>query len=145
MTIDRSGTWWTGTEFADVAEYLRAYTENEYPPLEIVQSVCGCGGTAFRLVGDPGEGCAQRACAVCGASAFIGDSEEYWAEAEPEQCICPSCGGALYEIGVGFSLRDDGDVRWITVGHRCVQCGLLASFVDWKIDYGPTDFLRRQV
>jgi hypothetical protein len=145
VTIDRSAKWWTGTEFADVAEYLRACTADGYPAQEITQSVCSCGGKVFLLAGDPEEGCAQRTCISCQASAFIGDSGEYWAEADPEQCVCPVCQGRHYEIGVGFSLRDDGDVRWITVGERCVNCGLLGSFVDWKIDYSPTDSLLRQV
>lgn len=145
MTIDRSGKWWTGTEFADVVEYLRTYTADGHPGEDIRQSVCECGGTVFRLRGDQEEGCAQRTCAACGATAFVGDSEDDWAEASPKQCVCPACKGRLYEIGVGFSLRDDGDVRWITVGERCVGCGLLDSFVDWKIDYSPTDVLRQRV
>ena len=31
MTIDKSGTWWKGTEFADIAEYLRDVTADGYP------------------------------------------------------------------------------------------------------------------
>ena len=46
-----------------------------------------------------------------------------------------------FGIGVAFSLRDDGDVRWITVGGRCVACGGLGAYTDWKIDYSPTNHL----
>jgi hypothetical protein len=50
----------------------------------------------------------------------------------------------LYELGVAFSLFEDGEVRWITVGVRCARCGILASPVDWKIDYGPSRHLLSQ-
>jgi hypothetical protein len=77
---------------------------------------------------------------ACGASAFLCDSEEYWDDADPDDAACP-CGGEVLEIGVAFSLRDDGDVRWITVGGRCVACGVLGVYTDWKIDYSPTGHL----
>jgi len=141
VTIDKSGSWWKGTEFADVAEYLREYTADAYPADEVVQSVCSCGHTVFQVEGDRDEGCARRTCAACGVEAFIGDSDEYWADAEPVKLVCVGCRGLVFEVGVAFSKREDGDVRWITIGERCVRCGILGSFVDWKIDYGPTDHL----
>ena len=143
MTIDKSGQWWKGTEFADVAEYLRDQTADGYPADEVVQSVCTCGHTVFRLEVDEDEGCARRTCAACRKQAFICDSEEFWDEAEPMKLACP-CRGRLFEVGVAFSKREDGDVRWITIGRRCVKCGVLGSPVDWKIDYGPTDHLLSQ-
>jgi hypothetical protein len=77
---------------------------------------------------------------ACGTAAFIGDSDEYWGDAEPEPVQC-HCGGDAFELAVGFSFRADEEVRWITVGARCVACGALSSPVDWKIDYAPTDHL----
>jgi hypothetical protein len=141
VVIDKSGRWWKGTEFADVAEYLRTATAEGHPADEIVQSVCRCGHTLFRLEGDRDEGCARRICAACGVQAYIADSDEYWDDAEPVTLVCVSCRGRIFEVGVAFSKRADGDIRWITVGERCVRCGVLGSFVDWKIDYGPTDHL----
>jgi hypothetical protein len=29
------------------------------------------------------------------------------------------------------------DVRWVSVGQRCTNCGTLGSFVDWKVGYVP--------
>jgi hypothetical protein len=113
----------------------RALTADGYPVGPVLQSVCACGGATFRLDGDREEGCARRTCLACGRSAFLGDSGEFWADARPARCICPECAGEAHEVGVGFSLRADGDVRWLTVGQRCVRCGVLGSFVDWKIDY----------
>jgi hypothetical protein len=145
MTIDKSGKWWRGSEFGDVVQYLREYTADGYPVRSVVQCVCECRGTAFKLEGDRDEGCARRTCVACERQAFIGDSAEFWDEAKPKLCRCPACKGVAFEIGVGFSLRDDGDVRWITIGQRCLKCGLLGSFVDWSIDYGPADHLLRQI
>ena len=76
MTIDKSGEWWKGTGFDDLAEYIRELTAEGYPAERVVQSVCACGHTAFRLWADEDEGCARRQCVACGAKAFICDSEE---------------------------------------------------------------------
>jgi hypothetical protein len=75
---------------------------------------------------------------------FIGDSAELWDEADPKKCVCP-CKADRFEIGVGFSLRQDGEVKWITVGERCLKCGVLGSFADWTVDYSPTHHLLDQV
>jgi hypothetical protein len=144
MVLDTSGRWWRGTEFADLIAYLRALTADGYPVAEVRQAGCRCGGKVFRLLCDPDEGCAQRVCTRCGEHAFIGDSAEYWADAEPEPVLCP-CGSDEGEVGVGFSERGGGEVRWITIGHRCARCGVLGSPVEWKIDYAPTAHLRAQV
>jgi hypothetical protein len=138
--IDKTGTWWTGASFDDLREYLVEYTAESYPAGPIAQSSCTCGAHAFAVRFDPDEGCAQRRCHACGEEAFIADSEELWDDADPVEAQCP-CGAEAFELGVAFSLRDDGDVRWITVGGRCVACGVLGAYVDWKIDYSPTDHL----
>jgi hypothetical protein len=144
MALDTSGRWWRGDEFADLAAYLRALTADGYPVGDVRQCVCRCGGTVFRLLADAEEGCAARACAACGERAFIADSAEAWGEATPEPAVCP-CGSDEAELGVGFSDRADGEVRWVTVGQRCARCGVLASSVDWAVDYAPTAHLRSQV
>lgn len=144
MTIDTTGRWWTGTEFRDVEAYLRALTASGHPVSEVVQSKCSCGGTVFSLLHDDEEGCAQRLCRACDERAFIADSAEIWTEATPTWVVCP-CGSRDAEIGVGFSTRPDGEIQWVTIGHRCTQCGVLGSSVDWKIDYAPTAHLRDNV
>ncbi|MGW2276280.1 hypothetical protein [Streptomyces yangpuensis] len=65
---------------------------------------------------------AERECSCCGSRAFIADSEEF-------------------EAAVAFSLGDDGSVRWVTLGLRCIKDGFCGIYTDWKIDYGPTDHL----
>jgi hypothetical protein len=132
----------TGPEsgFVALAEYIRAITEAGYPARVVLQSACTCRGTHFRLEADETEGCARRICVDCGAEAFIGDSEEYWNESEPESARC-ACGGDAFQVAVGFSFREDDEIQWLTLGTRCTRCGLLDSPADWKIDYAPTDHL----
>jgi hypothetical protein len=138
VAIDESGTWWRGENIDDLVEYLERYTAEGYPATDVRESVCGtCGGRVFGLRADQDEGCARRTCRACGNQTFLVDSDEYWSDAAPKTCRCP-CKSLDFNIAVGFSFRDDGSVRWVTVGERCVKCGVLGSFVDWKIDYSPT-------
>jgi DNA-directed RNA polymerase subunit RPC12/RpoP len=142
MAIDTSGDWWKGLDFADLAEYIERITADGYPASRITQSKDICGEVTFRLYADADDGCAQRVCAKCGRTVFIGDSAENWDEAEPGRVRCP-CGHDIHEIGVGFSMRTThpDDVRWITIGVRCTRCGILGSPVDWEISYGPSGHL----
>jgi len=144
MTIDTSGEFWIGTAAADLDEYLRTLTADGYPADRIVHATCACGGDRFHLEVDADEGCARRTCTRCQRPHFVCDSEEHWSDAEPEVAICP-CHAKAFEIAVAFSHDDDASVKWITVGNRCVNCGVLGAAVDWKIDYGPTDHLYDQV
>ncbi|MDP9371333.1 MAG: hypothetical protein M3Q65_02525 [Chloroflexota bacterium] len=140
VAIDTSGKWWKGEDFSDLVEYIRLLTAEGYPADRVVQSVCTCGDTAFRLLVDQEEGCAQRTCATCGEVAFICDSAEYWEDAKPKKVHCPRKHD-VGEVAVGFSLREDGEVKWVTIGRRCITCGILGSPVDWKINYGPSGHL----
>jgi hypothetical protein len=141
MSIDRAGRWWKGTTAEDLAEYLRELTADGYPADTIRASACAsCGGTVFGLRGDRDEGSVMRLCRRCGTEAFIADSEDTWANARPRWCKCP-CGSDDFAVAVGFSLREGGDVRWVTVGNRCAKCGILGSFADWRVNYGPSDHL----
>ncbi len=70
----------------------------------------------FSVEVDDEEGCARRTCVTCGQRAFIADSAEFWDEADSGESQCP-CGEEAFELGVAFSLREDGDVRWtLSVG-----------------------------
>jgi hypothetical protein len=144
MTIDRSGTFWTGSERADIAEYLRALTADSYPADRVIHATCACGNARFRLSVDADEGCAQRTCTSCKQKHLICDSAESWADASAKPVKCP-CGGKEFDVAVAFSHRDDGSLRWITVGERCTACGVLGAAVDWKIDYEPTHHLYEAV
>ncbi len=128
----------------DFSGFLKDVTADGYPVGHVVEAVCACGGRTFGVeVGDEGE-CARRVCVACGEGAFIGDSDEYWDEVEPDGCACP-CGGEVFELAVGFSLLPDGEVRWVTVALRCVADGEFGVYADWKIDYLPSRQLLTRV
>jgi hypothetical protein len=50
----------------------------------------------------------------------------------------------MFAVAVGFSLRDGGDVRWISIGLRCLTDNTLGVYADWKINYGPSGHLLSQ-
>lgn len=139
--IDKSGEWWTGEGVADLLEYVVQFSSQNYVADHIRQSVCAvCNGTQFLMWVDDDEGCAKRVCHECGSEAYIADSEEYWDDASPEDVACP-CGNQVLEVAVGFSRLPSGEVGWVTVGGRCISCGVLGVYVDWKIDYEPSQHL----
>ena len=144
MAIEKSGDVWRGKDAADLAEYLRDFEAGGYRIGRVVPVACsGCAGTVFRLRADAEEGCAERTCADCAKAALMLDSEDYWEGAAPEAVRC-RCGADRFALAVGFSLRANGDVRWVSVGTRCAGDGRLDCPVDWKIDYSPSgDLLDR--
>ncbi|MER7171938.1 hypothetical protein [Streptomyces mesophilus] len=131
---------------AELAKFLREAEDGR--PVMIAPSVCdGCSSRSFFVLVNTSA--AARECAGCGSRAFIADSEEYWNEEsweddEPGAAGCP-CGGEQFEAAVAFSLGEDGSVRWVTVGLRCLKDGFCGIYADWKIDYGPTDHLLTMV
>ncbi|MEV4842249.1 hypothetical protein AB0K20_03355 [Micromonospora matsumotoense] len=143
MALDRSGELWRGENVDDLADYLRYFEAGGYPVATVVESRCGgCDGRSFRVDIDEEEA-TRRTCLACGAVAFIGDSAEHWAGTDHESCACP-CGGEEFAVAVGYALFDDGEVRWISVGLRCLNDGTLGVYADTKIDYSPSRYLLRQ-
>ena len=145
MSIDKSAKWWVGTGSEDIKEYLEAFSADSYKASEFRLANCDCGSNTFRLFADDHEGCAKRICESCGKEHFICDSGEYWASAAPEEWKCIECGSTKANIGVGFSLYEDGEIRWLYVGERCATCGILGVFTGWKIAYSPSKQLFDQV
>jgi hypothetical protein len=138
MAIDSSGRWWRGENAADLAEYLEEFAAGGYRIDRTVQAVCaGCAGQAFRLRADADEGAVERTCARCDHVLLMLDSRDHWEDAEPVEMEC-ACGADVFEVVVGFSLRAGDEVRWISVGIRCVADGVLGCCADWKIDYSPS-------
>jgi hypothetical protein len=145
MSIDKSGKWWVGTSPHDIKEFLEAYSAEGYGTSEFRQAKCDCGGDVFELMADDDEGCAKRICTSCGHARFICDSEEYWPDASPEHWKCVECSSTSANVGVGFSIYDDGEVRRLYVGERCSVCGVLGCFAGWKVGYSPSKQLLEKV
>jgi hypothetical protein len=125
VVIDKSGEWWTGTDAADLAEYLRAHQAGGYKVDDVVVAACGsCSdGDGFRVGFDPDEGFAERTCASCGIKKVLLDGAEIAADVTSQHLRCP-CGGQTFDVAVGFARRK-GDVRWVSVGIRCRKDGTL--------------------
>ncbi|MDB5337111.1 MAG: hypothetical protein JWN70_2730 [Planctomycetaceae bacterium] len=140
MAIDTSGKWWVGEDASDLKEYLIAFTEDGYPATEFRFPQCPCGSNVFQLAIDPDEGAAKRTCAACSVEHFICDSDEYWEEASPKKWKCTGkCKSKTANVCIGFALRQDlTDLHWLYIGTRCVQCGVLGCYGDWKINESPS-------
>jgi hypothetical protein len=145
VAIDKSDKWWLGESPDDIKEYLEAYTENSYPISEFRLAKCQCGGQEFLVEYDSDEGVVRRTCVNCKVKHFVCDSEENYDGGKLKKLKCVECKSTSMNIGVGFSLYDDGEVRWLYNGERCSKCGVLGSCNDWKIGYAPSKHLIDQV
>jgi hypothetical protein len=141
VAIDTAGEFWRGDDFTDLAAYLQELQPGGYPVDRVTQLACSvCSQTAFRVDADDTEGSARARCQNCRGEVFIADSADYANVADFAECACP-CGGGSFMVGMGFALRENGDVRWISIGLLCVEDGTLGACADWKISYSPTDHL----
>ncbi len=141
MTIDKSGEHWRGETFDDLAGYVREFEAGGYRVEHVRERVCHpCRGTTFRVLIDDDDGCAATVCQQCQAEAAIADSADHLEDAELGECACP-CGGETFAVAVGFAMHVDTEVRWISVGLRCLTDGTLGVYTDWKIDYSPSGHL----
>lgn len=127
----RGGHHYADGQF-DIRSELQRYSADNYPAQHFADAVCVCGSRHFRLSVDDTEGVAVRHCAVCGHEHPIGDSADYLEDAELEECKCP-CGHGIFELTVGVALYSESEaVRWLYLGCRCVVCGLVGCYGDWK-------------
>ncbi|HMD77357.1 MAG TPA: hypothetical protein VKG86_08285 [Terracidiphilus sp.] len=138
MAINKTGKWWVGSQPQDLKEYLEAFSADGYAINEFRLAKCKCGGIEFSLWADDEEGTAKRVCSSCSEAHFICDSEEYYPDPQPEEWNCVECGSRLANVGVGFSLYEDGEVRWLYLGERCARCGVLGCSAEWKVAYEPS-------
>ena len=143
--IDTTKRYWTGDSADDINEYLRLYSEDDN--IDVKPVLCHtCGNDAFELRVDQDEDAIQVKCAQCGTKKILLDCEEIWEEAKPKLGKCSVCKtGKQYNVRVGFIRRDNGSVKWVYIGNRCMNCGTLGSYLDWKIDYEPTDEMEKNI
>jgi hypothetical protein len=145
MGLQKRGDYHHGDSQADIRDEVTRYSElNGYVAQHFADAECSCGGRNFRLLLDGNEGAAVRQCVACATDHPIGDSDEFLADAELEECACP-CGAEKFEITVGVSLyRGSEDVKWMYLGCRCPNCGITAVYGDWKNEFeGYREFLAR--
>lgn len=133
--------------FEEIATYIKTLNENGYPTQTVLASVCGsCGGKVFQLIGDPNASVGKRICVDCSREQYVADSEEFWQDPELElETMTCQCGSTSMNTAAGFSFRDDGEIRWITVAQRCVDCGTLDVSLEIDIKYGDTGHLVKNI
>ena len=127
----------------DLDAYVRGFAAGGHPVGEVVHANCAaCDSDAggFSVVLDDEEGAAVRTCRSCSDVVAMLDSADYLDEADLGDAACP-CGHEVFDVAVGFALRDDGEVRWVSVALRCHHDGRLGVYADWKIDYSPSRHL----
>ena len=146
MALRKRGDYWYGDSQEDIRpELIRYSQENGYPIDHFADCVCVCGNRHFTVEIDDAEGAAIRHCRSCEKKHPIGDSEEFLADAELEECSC-LCKNDIFEITVGVSLYDHSeDVHWLYLGCRCIECGLLGSYGDWKNEFNGYQLLLKKV
>ncbi len=135
-----------GSGSPDIAAYLQDYSADCYP-VDVTKAVAclKCGSEVFTVMLDPNGGVIQVKCESCGHARFLLDSEEYWQESEPHEVSCPKCNGNQFNLSIGLMHRDDGSIKWVYAGCRCVKCSLLGCLADWKMNYGPADEAEKNI
>ena len=143
--IDRTKKYWTGDNGDDISKWLRLYSGDA--GMDIKPVLChSCGNDRFKLRVDQRESAVQVICAECGRKKILLDCDEVWKDAKPRSRTCPVCKTCkTFQVRVGFIRRKNGSVKWVYIGNRCTNCGTLGSYLDWKIDYEPTDEMEQNI
>jgi len=143
VTVTKRGSTGTGTDAADLDEYLRAFAAGGYAVADVVPAVCvACAPTTagFAVALDDEVGAAARRCLACHVEVSMLDSKDHLEDADLGDAARP-CGGQQFDVAVGFAFLEDQEVRWVSVGLRRRTDGLLGVYVDWKLDYSPSRHL----
>jgi hypothetical protein len=144
MAIDKTKEFWTGDHATDIIEYLKIYSENTVKKTVIVE--CHkCGSNELLVHLDADEGAIQITCSKCKNKRLLLDSEELWGNCRHKKAKCPICKKDVFNLSIGFVFRDNKDIKWVYLGNRCINCGVLGSFSDWKINYSPTTELENNI
>lgn len=143
--VDKSRKYWYGDCADDIDEFLKEYTE--VPNIDIKSVICrSCGSEVLLLRIDSNEEAIQVKCPKCGEKKILLDCEEIWEDANPRLRKCVVCKTSKeHNVKIGFVRRENGDAKWVYIGSRCTDCGVLASYLDWQINYGPTDEMERNI
>jgi hypothetical protein len=97
MALQKRGKYYYGDSQSDIRQEIARLSAEGDLASEFADAACRCGGKLFRLRMDDAQGAAVRICAACAHEHPIGDSDEYLAEAELDDCVCV-CDGDQFEI-----------------------------------------------
>ncbi len=157
MTLRHEKGHWRGDTLDDLRSEMRRYAlKNGYALAVDHAPACACGGGVmkdsygagtFFISADHGEGGTMLTCGSCDQRGFVADSQRFMRARslhEDAAAVCV-CGRRDFHVIVGAALYDASrDVRWWYVGGRCVRCGVLGVYVDWKDDGTPWEAALRE-
>ena len=134
-----------GVDLSGLVAYVTEFGNAAGDPADrVIEVVCrGCGGTTFWMECSEEDGVARRTCTSCKQLAYIGDSEDLWADADAGDAVCP-CTRKIFRIVVGYCLDLQDEVTWMIVGAQCESCGQRGVYADWSIDFEPSKGLLNQ-
>lgn len=98
--------------------------------------------TWFYVEADARAATARRRCLSCGTSVDVLDSAEHWNA--PRMWSCFNCRQSIAEIAAGFHF-DGGNVTWVALAARCVECGALEGLTDFNVTPAPFDEVATRV
>jgi len=139
--------FWYGTEPKDVEEYVAAWGGScgEKISKKHIVSCDSCSNDQFQLRYNSNEGIVKVICTNCGAEKWIFDSKENKKGIRLYHKKCSFDKNSTFNIGVGFSYRDTGEVRHVFISERCCKCHVLSSTTDWRINYSPTEEYEKNI
>lgn len=131
---------WTAENSAEIAPFLRAFSETHRPfDITDVQSqTCPCSSDIFNV--DLAQSAAQLTCIVCGRTEIICPDDSSWAECvqvsgDIDDVACDGCLHCEFNVAIGTAgIRDIGTSQmfaWLHLGVRCCKCGLLSCVNDY--------------
>lgn len=137
-SIDR-GT--VGEDIDDLREFLHRLSG--CPPVNHTLTLRCSGhgpdaGSWFYVEADAQECVARRRCMACGLVTPLLDSAAHWTH--PPMYACTACGQSIMELAVGLhsdgggeGALETGQVSWLALAARCVECGLIQGLTDVNV------------
>ena len=155
MTLRKRGQHQFGDGPGDVrAELIRYSMQHSGAVTHFADAVCPCSCRVFFLDLDPGAGLAVLECQSCGVNSLIFDrpmtqarAEKYAKDLQLCQCPPPCNNGAFEVVGsvntkvVKDGVNEEEIARWFFMGLRCVECGMVSCWGDWRADCPITQIL----
>lgn len=143
--------YWYGDNHADLRQEMLRYSElNGYPIDNYVDVRCACENDTFHFGTNEQEGFAIRLCSRCETEHPMGDSDQFSEEPEFGTHVCV-CDAELFQITAGvhrYRNEDETlspDVKWLYLGCRCVACGLVGNYADWKNEFNGYEALLKNM
>jgi hypothetical protein len=109
------------------------------PCTYFADAVCECGGRVFDLQTDDEYQEAELKCPACGRTYLFhtaGPDGPYPGDPKSDTrwraCPCDGDPNNRLEVALGGCLAEGSEVpRQVSIGCRCVKCGLVGSYADW--------------